>query len=125
MWWIGTLALGIALFLAIAGAATPESCPAPAGLHDGRQTPAPVTEGLDPICAIGAHLERVTEADPNGSSFGKRRSSTSVISLIGIMSAWGAARLGAARLGAARPAHRASSGIGHKEHCRDSYLYRL
>jgi hypothetical protein len=68
MRWIGALALGIALFPAIAGAATPESCPAPPDLHDGWQTVAPAQEGLDPklICAIGPALEKMTDADPNG-----------------------------------------------------------
>jgi CubicO group peptidase (beta-lactamase class C family) len=68
MRWIGVLALGIALFPAIAAAATPETCLAPADLHDGWQTAAPAKEGLDPklICAIGLKLAILTEADPNG-----------------------------------------------------------
>lgn len=68
MRWTGVLALGIAVFPAIAGAATPESCPAPADLHDGWTVAAPAQEGLDPklICAIGPTLEKMKKADANG-----------------------------------------------------------
>lgn len=68
MRWIGALAVGIPLFPTIAGAATPQSCPAPVDLHDGWQTAAPAKEGLDPklICAIGPTLEKMTGADANG-----------------------------------------------------------
>jgi CubicO group peptidase (beta-lactamase class C family) len=68
MRWIVVPALAIVLLPAIARAATPESCPAPADLQDGWKTAAPAAEGLDPkvICAIGPTLENITEADPNG-----------------------------------------------------------
>jgi hypothetical protein len=64
MRWVGALALGIALFPTIAGAATPESCPAPADLHDGWQTAAPAAEGLNLklICAIGPRLQTATRS---------------------------------------------------------------
>lgn len=66
---IGLLALAFVLLPTFAGAApAPESCPAPANLHDGWETAAPAKEDLDPalICAIGPTLEKMTDADPNG-----------------------------------------------------------
>ncbi|HJU16840.1 MAG TPA: serine hydrolase domain-containing protein [Stellaceae bacterium] len=56
------------LLPAIALAAPPAMCGAPADMHDGWTVAAPAQEGLDPklICAIGPRLEKLTEADPNG-----------------------------------------------------------
>ncbi|MGH7116341.1 MAG: serine hydrolase domain-containing protein [Stellaceae bacterium] len=62
------LALGLALLPAIAQAATPGNCGAPADLHDGWTVASPAQEGLDPklICAIGPRLEKMPLADANG-----------------------------------------------------------
>ncbi|HJU16842.1 MAG TPA: serine hydrolase [Stellaceae bacterium] len=56
------------LCLIFAPAIAAANCGAPADLHDGWKAAAPAQEGLDPrlICAIGPHLEKLTDADPNG-----------------------------------------------------------
>jgi CubicO group peptidase (beta-lactamase class C family) len=60
--------LGLRYFRRLLEPRHPESCPAPADLHDGWKVAAPAQEGLDPelICAIGPRLEKLKEADPNG-----------------------------------------------------------
>jgi CubicO group peptidase (beta-lactamase class C family) len=61
-------ALGLVLLPGIATAATPETCGAPADMHDGWKTATPAAEGLDPkvLCAIGPTLEKMKQADANG-----------------------------------------------------------
>jgi CubicO group peptidase (beta-lactamase class C family) len=62
------LALGLMLLPALALAAAPAQCGAPADMHDGWTVAAPAQEGLDPkvICATGPRLEKMTDADANG-----------------------------------------------------------
>jgi CubicO group peptidase (beta-lactamase class C family) len=66
MWRIVIAAL-VALFPALAAAATPRSCGTPVPASDGWTVAAPASEGLDPklICAIGPALEHLKNADPH------------------------------------------------------------
>jgi CubicO group peptidase (beta-lactamase class C family) len=65
---IAALAFSVALFPAVAAAGTAAKCGAPADLHDGWKVAVPADQGFEPaaICAIGPHLEKMTEADPHG-----------------------------------------------------------
>ncbi len=65
---VGAVALALALFPALAGAATPADCAAPDAMADGWPVSSPQQQHLDPalICAIGPELEKMPEASPNG-----------------------------------------------------------
>lgn len=66
--WMEAVALGVALFPALAAADVPAACNAPSAMPDGWLVSTPQQQGLDPalICAIGAELEKMPEASPNG-----------------------------------------------------------